>query len=86
MYAGICGNLIRAFSHSSYCFKLLFHSEAAVEKKNKTLHAWGKTCENVNPFWGPIYLEQKLPSESSFLIQKKILQMAVFFFYSGSDF
>ncbi len=45
MYAGICGNLIRAFSHSFYCFKLLFHSEAAVEKEEQNI-----ACMRKN-FW-----------------------------------
>lgn len=50
MYAGICGNLIRAFSHSSYCFKLLFHSEAAVEKEEQNLACMRKNmweCKSV---------------------------------------
>lgn len=61
MYAGICRNLIRAFSYSSYCFKLLFHSEAALERKEQNLACMRKkTWENVNPYWG-LTCYEKIP-------------------------
>ncbi len=80
MYAGICGNLIRAFSHRFYCFKLLLHSEAAVEKEEQNLACMRKNFWECKSVLRTTYLEQKLPREPSFLIQKKVITNGCFLF------
>ncbi len=80
MYAGICGNLIRAFSHSFYCFKLLFHSEAAVEKEEQNLACMRKNFWECKSVLRTDLLRTKTPVGTILPYPKKVITNGCFLF------
>ncbi len=79
MYAGICGNLIRAFSHSFYCFKLLFHSEAAVEKEEQNIACMRKNFWECKSVLRTDLLRTKTPMGTILPYPKKVITNGCFF-------